>query len=250
MERPLLKLKKEGVMKNDNPEVSPRQKKRQAQDSVVSGGWSGSNNGHERNERSRVCNEVKAEVSGKPTVSLRKVGSNRRNSQKSTGPKTATGKKRVSRNAIKHGFYSKWLLVQHQDGEESRAEYGELYAGIVEEYQPVGWREEDLVDKIAAWSWRLRRAIRYESGQIARALAEHSYALQQSKADDLAEPESAPLSNPEMDAMTDHLFLPDKDELEKMLRYEAMINRQLNHALAELERVQARRKGEAAPVNT
>jgi hypothetical protein len=48
-----------------------------------------------------------------------------------------------------------------------------------------------------------------------------------------------------MDAMTDHLFLPEKDELEKMLRYEAMINRQLNHALAELERVQARRKGEA-----
>jgi hypothetical protein len=48
-----------------------------------------------------------------------------------------------------------------------------------------------------------------------------------------------------MDAMTDHLFLPEKDELEKLLRYEAMINRQLNHALAELERVQDRRKGEA-----
>ena len=47
MEGPLLKLQKEGVMKNDNPEVSPRQKKPQAQDSVVSGGWSGNNNGHE-----------------------------------------------------------------------------------------------------------------------------------------------------------------------------------------------------------
>jgi hypothetical protein len=231
-------------MKKDNPEVIPREKKLQAPDSVVSDGWSG-NNGHQKVERSRVGNEVKAEVSGKPTVSLRRIESNRRNSQKSTGPKTATGKKRVSTNAIKHGFYSKWLLVQHRDGEESRAEYDELYAGIVEDYQPVGWHEEDLVDKIAAWSWRLRRAIRYESGLITRALAEHRYELQRSKADDLAETESAPSRNPEMDAMTDHLFLPENEELDKLMRYEAMINRQLNHALAELERVQARRKGEA-----
>ena len=46
-----------------------------------------------------------------------------------------------------------------------------------------------------------------------------------------------------MDALTDYLFLPEKEELDKLLRYEAMINRQLNHAITELERVQARRKG-------
>ena len=97
--------------------------------------------------------------------------------------------------------------------------------------------------KAAVWSWRLRRLIRCESGQIARALAGHSYELLQSKADDLAEPESAPSSNPEMDDLTDHLFLPEKEELDKLLRYEAMINRQLNHAITEMERVQARRKG-------
>ena len=202
------------------------------------------NNGHETSE---LGHEVAAETSRKRTVSSRKLEANRRNARKSTGPKTTAGKKRVSRNSTRHGFYSKWLLVQHQDGEESQAEYDELYAGIVEDYQPVGWHEEDLVDKIAAWSWRLRRAIRYESGLIARALAEHSYELQQSKADDLAEPESAPASNPEMDAMTDHLFLPEKEELEKLLRYEAMINRQLNHAIAELERIQARRTGDISP---
>jgi hypothetical protein len=230
-------------MKNDNPEVSPRHKKPQAQDSVMSGGWSGNNNGHEANERSRLRNAVKAEMSGESTVSQRKVESNRRNSQKSTGPKTATGKKRVSRNAIKHGFYSKWLLVQHRDGKESQDEYDDFYADVHKHFQPVGWLEELWVEKIAVWSWRLRRLIRCESGQIDRALAGHSYDLQQSKADDLAEPESAPSSNPEMDAMTDHLFLPEKEELDKLLRYEAMINRQLNHAIAELERLQARRNG-------
>jgi hypothetical protein len=65
-------------------------------------------------------------------------------------------------------------------------------------------------------------------------------------AEELAEPESTPSSSPEMDAMSDYLFLPGKEELDKLLRYEAMINRQLNHAIAELERVQARRKGEAS----
>jgi hypothetical protein len=35
-----------------------------------------------------------------------------------------------------------------------------------------------------------------------------------------------------MEAITDHLFLPEKEGLDKLLRYEAMINRQLNHAIA------------------
>jgi hypothetical protein len=230
-------------MKNDDSKVKPRQEKPQPQDFAVLGGWSGNNNGHETSERSRVAKEGKAEVSGKPTVSIRKVESNRRNSQKSTGPKTATGKKRVSRNAVRHGFFSKFLLIQHRNGKESQNEYDDFYAGVCKHYEPVGWLEELWGEKIAVWSWRLRRLIRCESGQIARALAGHSYELQQSKADDLAEPASAPSSNPEMDALTDHLFLPEKDELDKLLRYEAMINRQLGHAMVELERLQARRKG-------
>jgi hypothetical protein len=128
---------------------------------------------------------------------------------------------------------------------ESQGEYDDLYAGVRRHYKPVGWLEEFWVEKIAVWSWRLRRLIRCESGQIALALAGHSYDLQQSKADDSAETGSAPSGSPAMDAMTDHLFLPEKEELDKLLPYEAMINRQLNHAIAELDRVQARRKGEA-----
>ncbi len=48
-----------------------------------------------------------------------------------------------------------------------------------------------------------------------------------------------------MDALTDHFFLPEKEELDKLLRYEAGVNRQLTHAMTELDRVQARRKGES-----
>ena len=35
------------------------------------------------------------------------------------------------------------------------------------------------------------------------------------------------------------------EDLDKLLRYEAMINRQLNHAMGELDRVQTRREGKA-----
>ena len=187
-------------------------------------------------------------MSGKPTVSLRKVEANRRNSQKSTGPKTATGKKRVSRNAVRHGFFSKFLLIQHQDGKESQREFDDFYASVDKHYQPVGFLEELWMEKIAVWSWRLRRLIRCESGQIARALAGHSYEIRQSRADLLVDSDSTSLSSPEMDAMTDHLFLPEKEELDKLLRHEVMISRELNHAIAELERVQARRKGESLVV--
>jgi len=104
------------------------------------------------------------------------------------------------------------------------------------------------VEKIAVWSWRLRRLLRCESGQIARALAEHNHEIeQQLSAAASGELELSALSGPEIDAITDHLFLPPKEELDKLLRYEAMINKQLNHAIAELERLQRRRNGELVP---
>jgi hypothetical protein len=46
-----------------------------------------------------------------------------------------------------------------------------------------------------------------------------------------------------MACLTDHLFLPSSEGIDALLRYEAMISRQLNHAMAELERLQSQRKG-------
>ena len=182
----------------------------------------------------------------KAPASARKIEANRRNALRSTGPRTPRGKKTVAKNALKHGFFSKWLLVAHPDGKEDPNEYADLCAALREHYGPNSFLEELWLEKIAVWSWRLRRLIRFESGQIALALAEHSYDIKQSPTE-LGEFESAPLSSAEIDSMTDHLFLPSKEELDKLLRYEAMINRQLNHAIAELERLQRRRNGESVP---
>ncbi len=211
-------------------------------DPGLSAGPPSDNNGHATKEPDGARDGVAGEASGKRTVSSRKIEANRRNSRESTGPNTAAGKKRVSKNAIRHGFYSKWLLVQHQDGEETYREYSDWHAAIRKYYQPIDWLEEFRVEEIAVLSWRRRRLLRSESGLIAKALAEHSYDLQASKASDIQEPEAATSSRPEIDEITDHLFLPAAEEVDKILRCEALINRQLNLAIAELERLQARRK--------
>jgi hypothetical protein len=184
-------------------------------------------------------------VEKKPSVSSRKIEANRRNALKSTGPRTEIGKRTVAKNAVKHGFFSKWLLITHPDGKEDPTEYQKLYAALREHYQPLDVVEELLVEQIASWSWRLRRLLRYESGQIARALAEHSHQIKQLSEEDSMEQELPALSSPEIDAITDHLFLPPTEELDKLLRYEAMINKHLNHAIAQLETLQRRRNGDS-----
>jgi hypothetical protein len=116
-------------VKQDDPQIGPQQEKTQPQGSVSSHGRSATNNEHETNE-SDLSHEVASRARRPPTVSLRKIEANRRNARKSTGPKTASGKKRVSTNAIRHGFYAKGLLVPHPDGREDQAEYDDLCLGI------------------------------------------------------------------------------------------------------------------------
>ena len=42
------------------------------------------------------------------------LAANRRNAQKSTGPRTAEGKKRASLNALKHGMTAKTVVLPHE----------------------------------------------------------------------------------------------------------------------------------------
>src|SRR5439155_4992040 len=121
-------------MENDQQEGHQGQGRLQTGNLDATGELPANNNGHKAAEPQQ---EIAAESNGKRTVSSRKVEANRRNARKSTGPRTAVGKKRVSRNAIRHGFYSTWLLVQHRDGNENQAEYDELNAAIHEHYQPA-----------------------------------------------------------------------------------------------------------------
>src|SRR3954447_945850 len=96
-------------------------------------------------------------------ASDKQVQANRRNAQKSTGPKTTEGKASVRYNAMKHGLLSEEVLLPGED-EDSLKGLSEL---LRDELQPVGEMENLLVDRIVAAHWRLRRLGLVEAGIFA-----------------------------------------------------------------------------------
>jgi len=140
--------------------------------------------------------------------SPRKIEANRRNAQKSTGPKTSAGKVMSSWNSTKHGLLSKTLPIIY--GQHKR-QFTRLLTSLQQDLEPVGTLEEVLVEKIAMEYWRLGIATWYEAGEFA---------------------ESKPFAHSPID---------------RIVRYQTMINRQLYQAINQLERLQRLRKGENVP---
>ena len=92
----------------------------------------------------------------------KKTASNRKNAQKSTGPKSDTGKAVVSQNARTHGLLSRNLIIEG----ESQEEFSELLGLLVDEFQPVGLVEQALVERVGIALWRQRRLVRAESAEV------------------------------------------------------------------------------------
>jgi hypothetical protein len=101
------------------------------------------------------------------TISEKQLAANRLNAKKSTGPKTAGGKAIVSLNAVRHGMLAHQIIAQGNNIQESPDEFDELCEKFYADLAPEGATEEMLVDQIAQLTWRLRRAHRAESGEVA-----------------------------------------------------------------------------------
>ena len=86
-----------------------------------------------------------------------------------------------------------------------------MLTSLQQDLEPVGTLEEVLVEKIAMEYWRLGIATWYEAGEFA---------------------ESKPFAHSPID---------------RIVRYQTMINRQLYQAINQLERLQRLRKGENVP---
>ena len=99
-------------------------------------------------------------------TSEKQVQANAENARLSTGPVTDEGKSIVARNAVKHGIFAKDLVINAGDGREDELEYHELLTELKRDFGPEGRMEMLLVEKIAVNYWRLRRLIRYETGEI------------------------------------------------------------------------------------
>ena len=87
-------------------------------------------------------------------ISERKREANRRNAQKSTGPKTEEGKSKVKLNAVKHGLYARTIVLPHED----EAAYQLRLDDWTAEMNPRTHREAFLVERAVRITWQLDRA--------------------------------------------------------------------------------------------
>ncbi len=91
---------------------------------------------------------------------------NQQNALASTGPITIEGKAIVATNPVKHGIFTKSLIVDSSIYGERESDYLELLENLKSCFNPQNQMESLLVEKIAIDFWRLRRVIRFEAGGI------------------------------------------------------------------------------------
>ncbi|HSA81878.1 MAG TPA: hypothetical protein VLE23_13770, partial [Geminicoccaceae bacterium] len=94
------------------------------------------------------------------SVSSARAEASRKNGAKSRGPRTAEGKARSARNALKHGLRAaKYVVLPDEDA----AEFAALEAALADELSPAGVLQGILVGRVARAAWRLERAERLEA---------------------------------------------------------------------------------------
>lgn len=155
-------------------------------------------------------------------ASENQISANRRNAEKSTGPRTEAGKAKVARNALRHGLRAEKVTAF----DESDADFVAFHAAQRDAFAPADDIEEQLVERIALCAWRLRRIYRIE--------AEMFTAFRR--------------TSPQFhDTEIATVFDVAADEMIKVSRYETSLDRGFNRAYLALERRQARRRGEIVP---
>ncbi len=95
----------------------------------------------------------------KTPVSEARLAANRRNAQKSTGPRSDEGKAQSRLNALKHGMTAKVVVLPTEDAEEFERRRREWH----EAYQTEGPIQRLLMDRAVHASWRLDRCAKAET---------------------------------------------------------------------------------------
>ena len=163
-------------------------------------------------------------------ISEKQLEANRKNSKKSTGPKTEAGKAVSRLNGLDHGLRTRCVdVLPHED-------YA-LFAKRLElwhyEFQPSSDLVAFLVRQAAILSWKIERAERYE---MARLAAKFKDAIDPCFSDPLPDPD-----------VLNALFLKEADlasfdssnEGERIRRYQFSLQRALDRVLARIAKIRA-----------
>jgi hypothetical protein len=99
---------------------------------------------------------------------LDRAAINRANAQKSTGPRTDAGKQRSKLNALRHGLTGQTVVLPTED----HSAYQHHSQSFLEEYQPKGATETQLVQSLIDTSWRTNRIASVETNLFSLGLTE------------------------------------------------------------------------------
>jgi hypothetical protein len=113
-------------------------------------------------------------------VSDNKVRANRANAKLSTGPKTLSGKEKISGNALTHGLTAE----KHVIIGESIDEFNTFKDSMFKVYQPFGAYQEEIFIKLVELLWRLRRVGVIETGIYGNEILEYDADSYKPKASD------------------------------------------------------------------
>ena len=159
------------------------------------------------------------------------MAANRRNAQRSTGPRTEEGKKAIRLNAVKHGMTAEIIVLGH----ESSIDYHEIRGALISDYAPATSRELMLVDQIAAGYWRTIRARRFETTLFDEQIREKKRQCRK---------DLAPNAGHDDGVAVAVLQEIEPRQLENYFRYDGTISRDYYRAINTLEKVQAARRRE------
>ena len=88
----------------------------------------------------------------------KQIAANRRNAQKSTGPRTAAGKAVSRRNALLHGLYSRTVFTP----EDGREPVDQFVAAVLQVQRPRCQRTRNLLEQFAVAERQLARLAQIE----------------------------------------------------------------------------------------
>ncbi len=177
------------------------------------------------------------------------INANKENSQKSTGPRTAKGKKAVSQNAVKHGFFTREAVVMDED----QADFDRYSEAMLAEMAPVGVMESTLAERVASLAWRLRRAERMQHQAVEMQIRSDHLDLifrqvqwSYREANGLQQEETYPKGDHMTFGRAARNDIASFRVFDRLLLYERRIENSMHKTMNELSKLQAARKAEQA----
>ena len=104
---------------------------------------------------------------------INQIRANRRNAQKSTGPKSPEAKERTRFNALVHGLRAESAIIPGED----QAKFDQHLERLCNAWMPQDEMEQSLVEQIAVNQWKLARIDRNEARIHDPAVKTAEYAL-------------------------------------------------------------------------